>query len=268
MTTDAAERYHRRRRWPILLTVLVLLVGTGVLWFSVLKPPAAAAAGCNEPGPAPSTTSQTSRSTGSGAGPTGSRAAGAPRPGSPARIPSPRPSAPATASATTTLGTFVAPALLAATRPADPATVALRVVNASTARGQAGTVTKDLQDAGFASIDKPDNDTLYPGSDLVCATEVRFGPAGMAQARTVLFVAPCAQLIMDNRADQRVDLALGRNYRYVPVSDQVKATLAALHDAAAPAAVIEGQTAAPKPLASFPALPSVDCAAGAPAPSS
>ena len=264
MTTDAAaERYHRRRRWPILVTVGVLLVGTGVLWFSVLKPPAAAASGCNEPGPAPSTTSQTSRSTGSGA--SGSRASSAPRPG-PARTPSP--SATAAASATTTLGTFVAPALLAATRPADPATVALRVVNASTVRGQAGTVTKDLQSAGFDSIDKPANDTLYPANDLVCATEVRFGAAGMAQARTVLFVVPCAQLIMDDRADQRVDLALGANYRYVPVSDQVKKALAALHDAAAPAAVIEGQTAAPKPLASIPPLPSVDCAAGAPAPSS
>lgn len=267
MTTDAAaERYHRRRRWPILLIVLVLLVGTGVLWFSVLKPPAAAASGCNEPGPAPSTTSQTSRSGGSGSRPSDSPVPSAPRPGPPARTPSPIPSP--TASATTTLGTFVAPALLAATRPADPATVALRVVNASTARGQSGTVTKDLQGAGFASIDKPDNDSLYPARDLVCASEIRFGPAGLAQARTVLFVAPCAQLVMDNRIGQRVDLALGRNYRYLAVSDQVKAALAALHDAAAPAAVIEGQTAAPKPLASIPPLPAVDCAAGAPAPSS
>ena len=287
MSVDTApERYRRRRRWPILLAILALAIATTVLWFQIVKPPAAAATGCNHPGPAPSTTAKTTRSSGSvpsGAS-AGRSASSAPVSGSPkisakttakstaksaATPSSAKPASVAASSSavsvTTTLGTFTAPAILAATRPADPSAIDLRVVNSSQTRGEASTLTKDLQDAGFDSIADASNDPLYPANDLVCAQEIRFGQTGLRQARTVLLVAPCAQLVMDDRMGQDVDLALGANYDFVAIPDPVKAQLKAIHDAAAPAAVIEGQTAAARPLASIPPLPAAHCSSsGAP----
>ena len=282
MTVDAApERYRRRRRWPILLTILALAIATTVLWFQVVKPPAEAATGCNHPGPAPSSTAKTTRS--SGAASASASAGHATQSGS-ARTNAPKSTAksaatpssakPASAgsgatstpvSVTTTLGTFTAPAILAATRPADPSGIDLTVVNASRTRGQASTLTKDLQTAGFDSIADAVNDPLYPAQDLVCAQEIRFGQAGLREARTVLIIAPCAQLVMDNRVGSGVDLALGENYSYLATSDSAKAQLAAIHDAAAPRPVLEGQTAAARPLASIPPLPAAQCSSsGAP----
>ncbi|MTD16448.1 hypothetical protein GIS00_21155 [Nakamurella sp. YIM 132087] len=271
MSTDTApERYHRRRRWPILTVVVVLLAGTGFIWFQVLKPGPAAATGCNQPGPAPSTTSQTSRSATSSRAASSSRstgtAASTPRTSAPGSSRSGSASGSAsgtatTASVSTTLGSFLAASALRDTRPANPEQIALQVFNASTTRGLARTVTTELQAAGFSSIKAGANDVLYPAGDLVCSSEIRFGPAGLAQARTVLIVAPCAQLVQDDRFDASVDLALGARYVSTPVTDEMKAQLQALIDAAAPPPVIEGQTAAARPLASIPPLPEVDCSA-------
>lgn len=274
MSTDSAnrrsptDRYRRRRPWPVLILIVLLLAGGLVVWFQILKPGPAAATGCNKPGPAPvsatpttrsaisrsgAATSGTARST-AGAG--GTSRVGA---GTTAATTGATPSTPVT----TTLGTFVASNSLVAVRPSDPSTVVLQVFNASGARGVARTLTKDLQDSGFASIKAADNDLLYPAYDLVCQAEIRYGAAGQAQARTVLVVEPCAQLVMDDRIDQSVDLALGANFTYRPVTDAQKAALRQLHDAAAPPAVIEGVTAAVRPAAAIPALPTGDCSASA-----
>jgi len=241
-----ADRYHRRRRAPILVVIAVLLIGTGVAWFEVLKPVPAASTGCNQPGPAPevgSTTRRTTGATGVTAGSTASKTN----------------SVSTTTPIRTSLGSFANPGSLTGVRPADPATVAVQIYNASKTSGLAKTVTNDLRAAGFTSILAGANDPLYPAFDLVCVGEIRYGQAGTAAAKTMLMIAPCAQLVLDNRISDSVDLSIGARYRYAPPPDTVKAQLKAIHDAAIPPAVIEGQTARPRPPALIPPLPSVSC---------
>ena len=76
----------------------------------------------------------------------------------------------------------------------------------------------------------------------------------------MLLVAPCAQLVVDSRVDDTVDLALGARYIYDSVSQSTKDELKAIRDAATPPAVIEGQTAAAKPIPPIPPLPQAACA--------
>ncbi|MGS0687055.1 envelope integrity protein Cei [Nakamurella sp. GG22] len=252
MSPDSAtDRYRRRRYWPALTVIAVLLVGAVVVWFPSLRPNPENSSACNAPGPAPATTAPTTRSQ-------------APASGSAASSKKPAASSAAastTAQVKTSLGAYADHESLAAVRPANPATVLLRVYNASSVRGQAKAVTDELRSAGFESILDSSNDPLYPASDLRCVAQVRFGAAGAAAARTVLLVAPCAQLVVDSRVDDSVDLALGGRYLYDPVSKEVRDQLKSISDAATPPAVIEGQTASAKPLPPIPPLPQAACAA-------
>ncbi len=280
--TTSPERYRRRRRWPVLTVILVLLVGAGLIWFQALRPAAAQSNGCNQPGPAPTTASATSRSSRgatTSAGATTSspaRSSTATKPSTPKKTTgkttpskttssssaaSTSRSATSTTTVSTSMGEFTDKNTLASTRPADPSVVQLRVFNASQSRGLAKTVTEQLRTAGFESILPPTNDPLYPASDLRCVGEIRYGRAGAAAARTVLLVAPCSQLIVDDRFDDSVDLALGALYTYGELSDQTKADLAAIHDASRPPAVIEGQTASARPMPPIPPLPTAVCPA-------
>lgn len=252
MSPDSpADRYHRRRRAPILIVLAVLLIGGGVAWFQVLKPVAAASTGCNRPGPAP--TVATTPSSGSAAGSRNSTAK------TTGRTTAKATATPSTTPVVTSLGQFASPDSLTGVRPADPANVTLQVYNASAIRGQAKTVTNDLRAAGFTSILGGLNDPLYPAQDLVCTAEIRYGQAGTAAARTLLLVAPCAQLVLDNRISDSVDLSLGARYTYAPLAAPVITQLKAIHDAAIPPAVIEGQTAAPRPAAVIPAISTASC---------
>ena len=74
MSFDAApSRYRRRRRWPILIVLVVLVVGAGIVWARALRPAPAEATGCNQPVSVPASALPTSRvrtTTGAG-GPTG-----------------------------------------------------------------------------------------------------------------------------------------------------------------------------------------------------
>jgi hypothetical protein len=251
---SAPDRYRRRRYWPALTVIAVLLVGAVIVWFPSLRPNPENSSACNAPGPAPATTAPTTRSVSAEAtspGPdTSAAAASASTAASPVT----------TAQIVTSLGAYADHESLAAVRPANPSTVALRVYNSSSTRGQAKAVTDELRAAGFESILGGANDPLYPAADLRCVAQIRFGPAGAAAARTVLLVAPCAQLVVDTRVDDSVDLSLGARYIYDSVSDEVRSELKAIQDAATPPAVIEGQTAAAKPLPPIPALPQANCA--------
>ncbi len=246
MSPDSApDRYQRRRYWPAITVIVVLLVGAVVVWYPSLRPNPENSSACNAPGAAPATTAPTTRSQ-AGSGQSTAK-------------PSTRP-APTTAQVKTSLGAYTEHETLTEVRPANPATVLLRVYNASSVRGQAKAVSDELRAAGFDSILDSTNDPLYPASDLRCVAQIRFGQAGAAAARTVLLVAPCAQLVVDSRIDDSVDLALGGRYLYDPVSQQVRDELKSIRDAATPPAVIEGRTAAAKPLPSIPALPQAACA--------
>ena len=253
-TASSPERYRRRNRWPVLIVLVLLLVGAGAIWYQALRPAAAEPTGCNQPGPAPTTSSVTSRTTRGSA--TGS-ATGSTR----ASTTPPRTTSTAPTSTPTSLGEFTDMNTLANIRPADPSLVQLRVYNGSNTRGLARTVTEQLRTAGFESVQSPDNDPLYPANDLRCIGEIRYGPAGAAAARTVLIVAPCAQLVVDRRVDDSVDLSLGARWEYVEVSDAVTAELAQIHESSRPPAVIEGQTASAQPLPAIPPLPQVTCPA-------
>ncbi|MEP6560810.1 MAG: LytR C-terminal domain-containing protein [Nakamurella sp.] len=260
MSPDSApDRYRRRRYWPALVMIGVLLIAAAVVWFPSLRPNPANSSACNVPGPAPATTALTTRSV--AVDPTAvtdpSAAAASPEA---AAATTTATTAATTAQINTSLGAYADHESLAAVRPADPSTVMLRVYNSSTVRGQAKAVTDELRAAGFESIMDGANDPLYPAADLRCVAQIRFGPAGAAAARTALLVAPCAQLVVDSRIDDSIDLALGGRYIYDSVSQDVLDQLKAIRDAATPPAVIEGQTAAAKPLAPIPPLPQANCA--------
>ena len=73
-TASSPERYRRRNRWPVVIVLVLLLTAAGVIWYQALRPAAAEATGCNQPGPAPATSSATSRSTRASASGTGGSA--------------------------------------------------------------------------------------------------------------------------------------------------------------------------------------------------
>lgn len=231
MSLDSAPPYRRRTRWSVLVMVGVLLIGAVIVWAQVLRPVAAAESGCNAPGPVPEPSAAGTASTMSTRGTSTSP------------------------TVTTTLGTFSTPESLADTRPADPGRVPLTVLNASTVTGQAKTVTDELRAAGFSEMGQQDNDPLYPAADLRCYGEIRYGYAGLAEARTTLIVAPCAQLVLDDRLDNSVDLSLGRLYQLTPITDEVQEQLTAIKNASAPPPVIEGQTVSVRSLPPIPPLP-------------
>ena len=251
MSPDSApDRYRRRRYWPALTVIGVLLIGAVVVWFPTLRPTSESSGACNVPGAAPATTAPTTRSVAVDAS-TASAATPPPPPTDATAV--------STEPIITSLGVYTEHASLEAVRPANPSTVALTVFNASSVRGQAKAVTDELRAAGFESIRASSNDPLYPAADLQCVAQIRYGPAGAAAARTVLLIAPCAQLVLDSRIDDSVDLALGGRYLYGSVSEDVKTQLRSIQEAATPPAVIEGQTAAAKPLPPIPPLPQAAC---------
>ena len=231
----------------------MLLIGGGVAWFQVLKPVPAASTSCNPPNLTPLPTTSKPRTSGSAVSSAASRATGT------ARTTTPRTTSRATPTTTpvvTSLGRFASHDSLTGVRPADPAVVTLQVFNASQTPGQAKTLTNELRADGFSSILGGSNDPLYFHGDLVCTAQIRYGQAGTTAARTLLIVQPCAQLVLDDRISDSVDLAVGARYDYQPLSAAVKAQLKAIHDAAIPPAVIEGQTAAARPQPVIPPLPS------------
>ena len=272
MSPDPApDRYRRRRYWPAFAMIGVLFLAAIIVWFPSLRPNPENSAACNAPGPAPATTAPTTRSAASDV-PTDSTAAtdtaattetGTDATGTATTATdssgATEPSA-TSSQVVTSLGAYADHESLAAVRPANPSTVLLRVYNSSSVRGQAKAVTDELRAAGFESIMDSANDPLYPAADLRCVAQIRFGAAGAAAARTVLLVAPCAQLVVDSRVDDSVDLALGGRYLYGPVSNEAAAQLKSIRDAATPPAVIEGHTASAKPLPPIPPLPQAACA--------
>jgi LytR cell envelope-related transcriptional attenuator len=114
---------------------------------------------------------------------------------------------------------------LDAVSPAPPQLTRVQVLNANGIRGVATIVDSALAQLGFAPTMKPANDPLYPGFDLHCYGEIRFGPAGQAAARTLSLAVPCAELVRDTRPDAEVELALGTTFRALQPTDAARSAL-------------------------------------------
>ena len=95
------------------------------------------------------------------------------------------------------------------TTPAPPNEAIIQVLNATSRRGRAGVVSESLRQLGFTETVVAKNDPLYGNLDMGCRAQIRFGPQGMATARTLSILEPCAELVRDNRQDATVDLAIG-----------------------------------------------------------
>lgn len=96
--------------------------------------------------------------------------------------------------------------------PAPPQFTRVQVLNANGVRGEATMVDGTLAQLGFAPTTRPANDPQFPGFDLHCYGEIRFGAAGQGAARTLSLAMPCAELVRDTRPDATVDLALGTKF--------------------------------------------------------
>ncbi|MFF0487945.1 envelope integrity protein Cei [Nocardia sp. NPDC004068] len=96
-------------------------------------------------------------------------------------------------------------------QPAPLSQAKVRIYNASGQRGLAEHIASRLSDYGFASPPAPvfANDPVYVNGDLECTGQIRFGVNGRPAAASVQLLAPCAELIEDQRGDDTVDLALG-----------------------------------------------------------
>lgn len=118
--------------------------------------------------------------------------------------------------------------------PLPPDAVKVTVLNANSQRGQATLVANVLSgDLGFGLAGPATNDPLYPGFDLDCHAQIRFGTNGVAAGRTLSFVVPCAELVRDARPDDTVDLALGKQFEALRPSPEAKELLRQLTELAA-----------------------------------
>lgn len=117
--------------------------------------------------------------------------------------------------------------------PAPLSTFQVRVLNASTLRGQARSVSDDLSRQGFNPVADTAyaDDPVYPNQDLDCVAQIRYG-AGAERAAAALWLAiPCAQLVRDERAEPVVDVAIGEQWISREQSQDAQAALEVLRSA-------------------------------------
>ncbi|GAA3852023.1 envelope integrity protein Cei [Saccharothrix violaceirubra] len=178
-----SSRYRKRRPVPALVLFLVLGVTAVVVWNGVLADAGDvdAAIRCNTPGNVPSSVVPT----GEPAGETMPQAA---------------------------RGTVLGHDALDRTDPVPASDVHFRVFNASTQRNQARFVATTLTELGLQQAAEPDNDPVYPAQDMECRGQIRFGAPGAGAARTLSLLAPCLELVRDERQDATVDVSVGKKF--------------------------------------------------------
>ena len=112
----------------------------------------------------------------------------------------------------------------------DPATVSVRVHNATDQAGLAQTVAADLQSRGFTvteiANDPSDREVTGPG-------EIRYGRRGEDAASYLSVYLPGAGEYLDVRADARVDLVIGPEFNGLATPEDVAAALSPASSAAA-----------------------------------
>ena len=106
----------------------------------------------------------------------------------------------------------------------DPATVTVRVLNASDIKGQAQRVADALENRGFV-IAEVGNDGS--NRDVTGTGEVRFGARGRDAARFLSLQQPGARLFQDTRANETVDLVIGPEWSQLASPEQIEQALAA-----------------------------------------
>jgi hypothetical protein len=118
----------------------------------------------------------------------------------------------------------------------DPATISVRVFNATDTAGLAQSVAEDLQARGFV-VDEIANDPTE--REVTGVGEVRHGPRGNDAAAFLALVLPDAGDYLDTRATEQVDLVLGPEFAQLATPEEVAAALdpaQSADDCATPAA--------------------------------
>jgi hypothetical protein len=104
----------------------------------------------------------------------------------------------------------------------DPASITLRVLNATETGGLAQTVATALQERGFV-VGEVANDSS--GREVTGVGELRHGPRGDEVARFVRVYLPGAGDYPDTRADATVDVVIGPEFTTLATAEEVAAAL-------------------------------------------
>lgn len=105
----------------------------------------------------------------------------------------------------------------------DPASVSLRVLNATDTRGLGAQMSADFLARGFL-VTATDNDRT--GREVLGIGEVRHGSRGSAKAAFVALFLPGATLVQDTRSDALVDVVIGPEYAGVASPEAVAIAIA------------------------------------------
>ncbi|AQA23412.1 lytR cell envelope-related transcriptional attenuator family protein [Rhodococcus sp. MTM3W5.2] len=198
-TDEQGRPFRRRRAMPVVVLIGILALLGSVLWVRILTKDeeVSAAVTCNLPRPASQSADPND--------------------------PAPQP-----------LGQKMDPTTLMDVEPTTLAATRVRVFNANGERGQAAQVAAQLSEYGYASA--PDvqvgNDPVYIDQNMQCHGQIRFGANGLAAASALWLVAPCAELIEDQRQDDTVDLALGTYFNELRPNTDAEEVLAVLKEPA------------------------------------
>jgi LytR cell envelope-related transcriptional attenuator len=108
----------------------------------------------------------------------------------------------------------------------DPATVAVRVLNASDIGGQAQRVARNLQGRGFV-VEEIGNDGTSRRGEVTGPGEVRYGPLGRDAAQFVALQHAGLTLYQDTRATGTVDVVIGPGWTGLESPEVIAGQLAA-----------------------------------------
>ncbi len=106
----------------------------------------------------------------------------------------------------------------------DPATVTVRVLNASDLAGRAGRVADALKERGFV-VSEVGNDGT--SRDVTGTGEVRYGALGRDAARFLSLQQSGLELYQDTRANATVDLVIGPEWGRLASPESIEQALAA-----------------------------------------
>ncbi|MGO1054276.1 MULTISPECIES: envelope integrity protein Cei [unclassified Crossiella] len=132
------------------------------------------------------------------------------------------------------------------TDPWPASDVKIRVLNGGGLRGQAKLVNEELIGFGFNKAGEPGDDPVY-ADKLSCHGQLRYGPNGAGAARTMSLLAPCVQLVRDERQDSTVDVVLGKKFDGIKPAPSTRQLLDKLKEWAEQQPEKGGQQAAPPP---------------------